>query len=286
MRRIGRVAGAIALTTVVWVAIRLVFPEFDYYPPEILTPIFERSWFVEAGLRKVAMLAYVVIELLMMAAFFAATQARWPGRRGAKGMAFGLAIGLVWAIGFLTGWAFMGTTLWAEALNGALDLPPLALGGWLVGRAIGRDVPRPEDPRLGAWPAIVFIAVGYLLVHVIAGTLLAPSFGAAAVLLIVPETPLQVAVLSALGALIGAIYVMMRPGLRSKTLGAGEALFAFGVVGHCWAWFQLFFVIEFEGVAPIVLSLAAMDATGVFIGAVAYEILLGARPSASSAQAR
>ncbi len=50
-----RAGAAIAGTIVGWGLIRLLFPVLDYYPPTSLTSVLERSWFVDAGIRKVAM---------------------------------------------------------------------------------------------------------------------------------------------------------------------------------------------------------------------------------------
>ena len=283
-RQPGLLAGALVLTTIVWIGIRLVLPQFDYYPPEVLFGIFERSWILENGLRRFAMAAYVVIELVLMTALFAAVQARWPGRAGLKGMGFGLFIGGVWALGFLTGWAFMGTSPYAELLNGALDLPPLMLGGWMVGRIIGNDVPATKGAYARTWPAAVIVAAGYLGVHTLAVAFLAGPVGPAAVLLTPPQTLLQYGLLGLLGLFVGTMYVVLRPGLRHFGTGAAAALFAFGVFGQAWAWFQLFFVIEFAAIAPICLLLAGIDCAGVFVGVVAYELLLGERVRASSAR--
>ena len=284
-RKFGLLAGAIVLTTIVWIGIRLVFPQFDYYPPEVLFGIFERGWIFQSGMRRFAMMAYVVIELVLMTALFAAVQARWPGRGCLKGMGFGLFIGVTWALGFLTGWAFMGTTLQAELLNGALDLPPLLLGGWMVGRILGDDVPAAEGADARAWLAVPIVAACYLCVHTLATALLAAPVGPASVLLTVPQTPLQVGLLGLLGLCIGTMYAVLRPGLLHLGTGVAAALFAIGVFGQAWVWFQLFFVIEFAGIAPFCLVLAGIDIAGVFIGVIAYEVLLGQRLGQSSAHA-
>jgi hypothetical protein len=57
-----RAGAAIVGTLVGWGLIRLLFPSLDYYPPESLTRDLERSWFVTAGVRKLAMMGYAIIS--------------------------------------------------------------------------------------------------------------------------------------------------------------------------------------------------------------------------------
>jgi hypothetical protein len=138
-RPIVRAGAAIIGTIVGWGLIRLLFPSLDYYPPESLTRDLERSWFVTAGVRKLAMMGYGMVALVVMAMLFNIVQQRWPGRGSFKGLTFGASFGVVWSFGFLSGWAFLGTTLRAELLNGVVDLVPWVVAGWLIGLAVGRD---------------------------------------------------------------------------------------------------------------------------------------------------
>jgi hypothetical protein len=63
------------------------------------------------------------------------------------------------------------------------------------------------------------------------------------------------------------------------TVTPGAAFFAFGVFGHSWTWFHLFFVIEFAGVLQVVFLVGLLGALGAFAGALAYEWLARLRPS-------
>ena len=77
---IVRAGAAIIGTLVGWGLIRLLFPSLDYYPPESLTRVLEPSWFVSAGLRKLAMASFGLVALVVMAVLFNVVQQRWPGR--------------------------------------------------------------------------------------------------------------------------------------------------------------------------------------------------------------
>lgn len=270
-QEVWRAAVAIAATLAVWGIIRLVFPSLDYYPPEVLLQSLKRSWIVISGTHKAAQVVYALGALTLMAVFFAVLQRRWPGRRGWKGLTFGALLGILWAAGFFTGSAFFDTALRAELLNGVLDLAPLALGGWLIGLALGRDVSRPEHVSGKPWLAIFPIACGFVTVHTLGAMLLHAPLGQTAALLPRPETALQYATLFMVGLWAGAMYVILRAGLPFGRAWANAAFFAFGVFGHCWTWFQLYFAIEFSGVLLPLLLIGFIGSLGVFIGAFAYE---------------
>ena len=119
-RYAGMIVAAIIAVVVIWA--RLFHPTWDYFPPDNLVNFLERSWIVTAGRRDWAFFTYIVIALGTMTLFFAFVQRRWALRAGTKGLLFGMSLGIIWAFGFLTGWAFLGTTLRAESLNILIDL--------------------------------------------------------------------------------------------------------------------------------------------------------------------
>lgn len=257
------------------------FDLYDFVPPEGLIRDLERSMFVTTGMRTSAIAVFVAVALIMMAVFFRLVQQRWPGRRGVKGLVFGASLGIVWSFGFFTGSAFLGTTLRADFLNSLVDLIALAFVGWLIGLAVGRDVTTPAPRIWQPWLAVLLVAVGFVSVHALGAWLFAGLFTATADLLLVPTTYAQYALLAGLGMWAGVLYVMLRTGLPFNKAWARVAFFAFGVFGHWWTWFHVFFVIEFAGVLPAVLVVGLLGATGVFSGAIAYERLAGAGRQAS-----
>ena len=272
-RDVVRAGAAIIVTLTGWGIIRLLVPVLDYFPPESLSRNLEPGWFVTAGVRKGAGLGYLTLALILMAAFFSAVQRRWPGRRGVKGLVFGTSLGVVWSFGFLNGWAFLGTTLRAELLNIVVDLVPLAVAGWLIGLAVGRDVPGPKHRARKPWLAVLLVALALPAVHALAAGRLADLIGSTSGLLLPPTTALQIALLAGLGGWVGVMYVILRAGSPFESAWARAAFFAFGVFGHSWTWFQLFFVIEFAGVLHELLLVSLIGAVAVFAGALAYERL-------------
>lgn len=273
-RDIVRVTAVVIGMIVGWGLIRLVFPSLDYYPPESLTSELERSWFVTAGVRKLAMVGYVTVALVGIAVLFNVVQQRWPGRGSLKGMAFGASFGVVWAFGFLGGWAFLGTTLRAELLNGVVDLVPWVVAGWLIGLAVGRDVPQSGQRMQMPWLAVLLVAFGFTAVHSLGAHLLDDLVGPASSLLFVPTNALQFALLAGLGLWVGGMYVVFRAGPAFEHTWARAAFFAFGVFGFCWTWFHMFLVIiDLAGLLHVGLLAGALGAVGVFTSALAYEKL-------------
>ena len=273
-RDIIRVSIVIIGTIVGWGLIRLIFPSLDYYPPESLINNLERSWFVTVGLRKLAMACYATVALIVMAILFGVVQQRWPGRGSVKGFAFGASFGVVWFFGFLGGWAFLGTTLRAELLNGVVDSVPLAVAGWFIGLAVGRDVPQSGQRVPRPWLAILLVAFGFVAVHAVGATFFAEIVGPASSLLFVPTNPIQFALLAGLGLWIGGMYIALRAGLPGESTWAQVTFFAFGVIGFSWTWFHMFLVIiDFAGLLHVGLLAGLMGAVGVFTGALTYEWL-------------
>ena len=272
-RDIARAGSAIIVTLAGWILIRLAFPALDYYPPESLVRDLGPSWIATTGIRQPVKVGYVTVALVLMALIFRVIQERWPGRGAVKGLVYGMWFGVVWSLGFLTGWAFLGTTLRAELLNSIVDLIPLAVAGWLIGIAIGRDVPKSAYRTTKPWLATLLVAIGFVAVHTLGVTLLADLVGPASRLLLVPSSPLQITLLAGLGVWVGGMYVVLREGLPFENTWARAAFFAFGVFGYCWTWFHLFFVIEIAGALPAVLLVGLTGAVGVFAGSLAYEWL-------------
>ena len=272
-RYAGMIVAAIIAVVVIWA--RLFHPTWDYFPPDNLVNSFERSWIVTAGRRDWAFFTYIVIALGTMTLFFSLLQRRWALRAGTKGLLFGMSLGIIWTFGFLTGWAFLGTTLRAESLNILIDLVGLSAGGYLVGLVLGQDLPSaPRDISM-PWLAVILVALGLVGSHKLGTVLLSDLFGETAELLLLPRTLLQYGLLLGLGVWAGQMFVMLRHALPSKNAMVRAAFFAFGVFGHSWTLFHLFFVIEFSGVFATTLLTGVMGSLGVFVGVIAYEWAVG-----------
>ncbi len=268
-RYVGMPVAAIVAVIVVYA--RLFHPTWDYFPPDSLMNSLERSWIVTAGVRDVAFFVYIVVALGMMTFFFSLLQRRWALNAGTKGLLFGMSLGIIWAFGFLTGWAFLGTTLRAETLNIVIDLVGLSAGGYFIGLLAGQDLaPAPREvPK--PWLAVVFVAFGFVTAHSLGAALISDLLVETADLLLRPGSLLQYGLLLGLGVWAGRVFVMLRHALPLRNTMLRAAFFAFGVFGHSWVLFHLFFVIEFSGVLATTLLTGLMGSVGVFVGIIAYE---------------
>ena len=162
-----------------------------------------------------------------------------------------------------------------------MDLVPLAVAGWLIGLAVGRDVPPSGQRVQKPWLAVLLVAFGFVAVHALGATLLADQFGPASSLLFVPTNPLQFALLTVIGLWAGGMYVVLRDGLAFESTWARVAFLAFGVFGFCWTWFHMFIVIiDLAGLLHVGLLAGLMGTTGVFVGAYLYEWLAQASTEA------
>jgi len=265
----GVFVATIIAAIVVWA--RLFHPTWDYFPPDSLVNSLERSWFVAAGARDLAFFVYIGFALGMMTLFFSILQRRWALHAGMKGLLFGMSLGVIWAFGFLTGWAFLGTTLRAEILNCLIDLVGLSTVGYVVGLMVGQDLPPARREISKPWLAVVLVASGFVAAHTLGTILFADLLAESADLLLRPRSTLQYGLLLGLGIWAGQMFVMLRHALPFRNAMVRSAFFAFGVFGHSWTWFHLFFVIEFSGVLATTLLVGLMGSVGVFVGIVAYE---------------
>ena len=272
-RHVGMFVAAIIAIIVVYA--RLYHPTWDYFPPESLVNSLERSWFVTAGVRDVAFFTYIVLALGMMTLFFSFLQRRWALHAGTKGLVFGMSLGIIWAFGFLTGWAFLGTTLRAATLNILIDLVGLSASGYLVGLMVGQDLPPAPRETPKPWLAVVLVALGFVAAHSLGTVFLSDLLAETADLLLRPGSALQYGLLLGLGVWAGQMFVMLRHALPLRSAVVCSAFFAFGVFGHSWILFHVFFVIEFSDVFATTVLTGFVGSVGIFVGIVAYEWTVG-----------
>ena len=274
-RKFWLTAGVLIAMLAFWGLIRLVFPALDYYPPEQLLARLERSGFVTAGLRDVIVAIYAGCALVFMTVLFTIFQARWPGRGVVKGFVFGSFLSVIWAIAFLMGWGFLGMSLQAALKNGIVDWVGLAAAGSAIGLVAGTNTK--GTAAAISWPAVSLVGLVFLVVYFIGASLFAGVFPSSTDLLRLPSRSIQFLLLLALGLWCGLMFAVLRESLPFANRWARAAFFAFGVFGHSWAWFHLFFVIEFAGVLPLVLTTGLIGAVSAFAGVVGGELALTAR---------
>ena len=218
------------------------------------------------------MVVYAGCALVFMTIFFVAVQGRWPGRAAMKGFVFGTFLSVIWAIAFLMGWGFLGMGLHTALVNGFVDWIGLAVAGSAIGMAAGTNTKGTAQPT--DWPAIFLIGLVFLAVYTVAATVFAGVFPSSTDLLRLPSRPSHFFLLFALGVWCGIMFISLRSGLPFGNRWSRAAFFSFGVFGHSWAWFHLFFVIEFAGVLAIVLTTGLTGAVSAFAAVAGYELAM------------
>ncbi len=278
MRRMALSAMAVLAVIVVWVGFRLI-PALGYFPPVLFEQTFTPSVFVQLGIKDFVFVAYLCIAVVLLFVFFAAIQGRLGGKRGAKGLAYGSMLGVLWSLAFLSSTEFFETSLTAEIINAVVDLIPLALAGWLAGLTLGTDKPAETEPASSHLLAIPVIGLGFVIFHSVTVFIFDDPTVAQARMMFTPGSAVGDLWLASFGAWLGAMYVVFRGCLTFKSVWANAGFFAVVVVGHSWLWFNMFFNILYADVLLAMVSMWALDIVGVFVGVAVYEQIRSHRKS-------
>ena len=284
MRKLALSTAAVLAVIVVWAGLRLI-PVLGYFPPELFEQTFTPSVFVQLDMKEIVFVAYLSIASILLFVFFAAFQGRLGGKRGKKGLVYGSMLGVLWSLAFLSATEFFDTSLTAEIINAVVDLLPLALAGWLAGLTLGTDRPAETEPASSNLMAIPVIGLGFVAFHSVTVLLFDDPSVALARMMFTPSGVIGFLWLAALGAWIGAMYVVLRGCLTFESIWANAGFFAIVVVGHSWIWFNMFFNILYADVLLAMISMCALDIAGVFVGVAVYEQIRSHRESAAATAA-
>ncbi len=270
MRRMALSAAAVLAAIVLWVGLRII-PALGYFPPALFEQTFAPSVFVQRGIKDFVFVAYLCLAVVLLFVFFAVVQRRLGGIGSRNGLLYGSMLGVLWSLAFLSATEFFETSLNAEIINAVVDLVPLAFAGWLAGLTLGTDGP-PETKQASSHVlAIPVIGVGFVVFHSVTVVLFDDPSAAIARMMFTPRGLVGYLWLAALGAWIGAMYVVFRGCLTLRSIWANASFFAVIVVGHSWFWFNMFFNILYADVLLPMVSMWALDIVGVFAGVAVYE---------------
>ncbi len=270
MRRMALSAAAVLAAIVLWVGLRMI-PALGYFPPALFEQTFAPSVFVQRGIKDFVFVAYLCLAVVLLFVFFVVVQRRLGGIGSRNGLLYGSMLGVLWSLAFLSATEFFDTSLNAEIINAVVDLVPLAFAGWLAGLTLGTDGP-PETKQASSHVlAIPVIGVGFVVFHSVTVVLFDDPSAAIARMMFTPRGLVGYLWLAALGAWIGAMYVVFRGCLTLRSIWANASFFAVIVVGHSWFWFNMFFNILYADVLLPMVSMWALDIVGVFAGVAVYE---------------
>jgi len=204
--------------------------------PSAFSPLVERVGFAAVVAVWIA-LAFTGMGLVVL--FWAR---RMAGSGRAKGLRYGLALGLMILIAMFEGVGLLGTPLIGELAMGLADAVPIALMVALLGWTLAPDSP---DADARTRPPVLRVLVVFALVYGVGRT--------GVQLLGLIESGLAERVLPsliwpfAMGAAIGVLFLAMKDALRGLSLGSAALAFGLGVFGVNWVLFMTFVPMVFPG---------------------------------------
>ena len=223
----------------------------------------------KAGLIPIAFTLFGLITYGLLAIVFVLVQGGMPGKKTAKGLVFGLAFGLMWAVYLFEPLPFSAGASLADTLSYPLvDGMTIIVLGLLLGRFIGTDsrVVEKVDTSSGAAALlaipILFVVgrfLGYTIIQIYSYFTDRPL-----------GTMLWVAVT---GIWIGAMYMLLGPGIAIKSPLVKAALFGAVVLGIDLLMFNMFIPIVFETNVTDLLVRTAIDIISVIVGVFICETI-------------
>jgi hypothetical protein len=229
------------------------------WPPSII---------VKSGLIPVVFTIYGIFVYGSLAVIFSLIQNELPGKKIIKGLIFGLAFGLMWAIYLFEPSVSTPSSLFSLFEYPVADGITLVILGIIAGRFIGVNS---DVPFKFVLPTRVFAMIIFPLL------LLAARYWAYKVINLdsayatKPQgTLIWVAII---GLWIGIMYLVFRPCIASKSLIAKAVLFGFCIFGIDLLLFNSFIPLVFEYNIIKVLIRTAIDIVPITIAVFVFELI-------------
>ena len=212
-------------------------------------------------------MVWIALAFTGMGLLFLFWARRMTGSGRAKGLRYGLALGLMILIAMFEGVGLLGTPLIGELAMGLADAVPIALMIILLGWTLAPDSAN-ADARggLSVLPVLVVFALVF-------------GLGRTGVQLLgLIESGLAERVLPsliwpfAMGAAIGVLFVAVTDALRDLSRVSAALAFGLGVFGANWALFMNFVPMVFPGALPdtalrVGLDILLVTGAGLLLGA-------------------
>jgi len=252
-----------AAATIFRVLIQLLMPPINDggmpWPPSII---------VKSGLIPVVFTIYGIFVYGSLAVIFSLIQNELPGKKIIKGLIFGLAFGLMWAI-----YLFEPPVSTSSSLIGLLEYPvadgtTLVILGIIAGRFIGVNS---DVPFKFVLPTRVFAVIIFPLLLLAARYWAYKAINLDSAYATKPQgTLIWVAIT---GLWIGIMYLVFRPCIASKSLIVKAVLFGFCIFGIDLLLFNCFIPLVFEYNIIKVLVRTAIDIVPITIAVFVFELI-------------
>lgn len=235
--------------------------------PSAFSPLVERLGF------GVVVTVWIALAFTGMGLAFLFWARRMAGSGRAKGLRYGLGLGLMILIAMFEGVGLLGTPLIGELAMGLADAVPIALMIAILGWTLAPDSPHAEERSS---LSVLSVLVAFALVFGLGRT------GVQFLGLIesgLAERPLPSLIWPfTMGAAIGVLFLAMTDALRDLSRGSVALAFGLGIFGANWALFMTFVPMVFPGALADTALRVGLDILFVTCAAMIVEIK---RPNAS-----
>lgn len=240
--------------------------------PSAFSPLVERFGF------GAVVAVWIALAFIGMGLVFLFWARRMAGGGRAKGLCYGLALGLMILVAMFEGVGLLGTPLMGELAMGLADAVPIALMIALLGWMLAPD--SPEADRRGGLSVLPVLMV-FALVFGSGRT------GVQMLGLIesgLSERPLPSLIWPfAMGAAIGVLFHAMTDALRGLPRGAAALAFGVGIFGANWAFFMSFVPMVFPGALSdtalrVGIDVLLVTAAGLIVGNLSRNLSLSRVP--------
>lgn len=248
--------------------------------PQSLIDTYGDSIFVKNGAKLPAIITLCSIIMGFLLINFHVIKNGIHNNRLFKGLIFGSSFGILWFLGFTELIIIFNSGSFSHLESSIRDFISLTVFGLLSGALLCKsDITKIErNPR--SLMAVPFVAIIFAVFH-----------GAQYYFTLDPinlriSSFMDVLWLLATGAWIGFMYYLFSPGIKFNNKYLGILFFSFSVFGTNWLLYTSFYNIFLDIPLWDVFLRCFAGCTGVLIGLVAYEYILGRKESNVSKQLR
>jgi len=196
---------------------------------------------------------------------------RLSGEKGARGLQYGVSIGVLWLLGYVMTAPIYGNPFITEFVGGLCDAIPVVLMGWLLGLSSTKEAFRSAEDTFKNNASLVGITVFVLIFSVIRTV---------AYYLNIIDTGFQTDPLYTLawtivmGLCLGITYSLLGKTARSSSNFVSAIRFGFLLFGITWGSFILFLPLVLKGQLVNTILLFLIDTLSVTVAYYFSETLI------------
>ncbi|MGE5397209.1 MAG: hypothetical protein ACM3MK_06685 [Chitinophagales bacterium] len=258
MNRKVKYIGIVTISTLLFITLHLITPPAltSDTPRDTLSALS-----LSLGLPLTALL-WACIAYSCVAFGFYLIEDRLPGKKGTRGLQYGVSIGTLWLLGYVMTVPMYGNPFIPEFVGGLCDAVPVVLMGWLLGLSSTKEGFRSAENAFKNNESFVGIAV-FVLVFSLIRTV--------AYYLNIIDTGFQtdpvytLAWTIVMGLCLGITYSLLGKTVRSSSTLVSAIRFGFLLFGLTWGSFILFLPLVLKGQLINTILLFLIDTLSVTV---------------------